>query len=276
MYGCPMTDTQLPPPAAEPATDPAANPATDATTAETSVSRNVVTELFATTVLMLAGPGVLVLSTVGDLGAALSFGIALALAIGVIGAVANPMLTLSLLVVKEISVREAVGDWIGQVAGGVLGAALIFGINDLTRSSSGANGWDRAGLSTSSGLGAVMAAELVFGIMLVVVFLSAISQGVSKSAIAAFTGGTYAVAHLVLIGFDGGGLNPARSIGSAIFSDADPNALAQLWPFVVVPLVAAVAGVFVWLAIDDADLDDTIFDETFVDDVHNRVTGDTH
>jgi aquaporin Z len=265
MYGGTMTDIQLPP--------PPVGSSTDLTSAETSVSRNVVTELFATTLLMLAGPGVLVLSTVGDLGSALSFGIALAIAIGVIGAVANPMLTLALLVVREISVREAVGDWIGQVAGGILGAALIFGINDLTRTISGANGWDRAGFATSSSLGAVMAAELVFGIMLVVVFLSAISQGASKSSIAAFTGGTYAAAHLVLIGLDGGGLNPARSIGSAIFSDADPNALVQLWPFVVVPLVAAVAGVFVWLAIDDADIDDTIFNDTFVDDMHNQVTG---
>jgi aquaporin Z len=266
MYGYAMTDSALPSPPAGSVPHPVDSGA--------SLVRNVATEFVATAFLMLAGPGVLVLSTVGDLGAALAFGIGLAISIGVIGAVANPMLTLALLVVREISVREAFGDWVGQIAGGIFGAALIFGINDLTRVSSGANGWDRSGFSTASSLGSVMAAELVFGIVVVVVFLSAISQGASKSAIAGFTGGAYAVAHLVMIGLDGGGLNPARSIGSAIFSDADPNALAQLWPFVAVPLVAAVAGVFIWLAIDDADVDDTIFNDTFVDELQNRVTAD--
>ena len=70
-------------------------------------------------------------------------------------------------------------------------------------------------------------------------------------------------------------MNPARSIGSAIFSDADPNALAQLWPFVVVPRISAVACVFVGLAIDEATIDDTMFDETFLDDVQDRVTGNS-
>ena len=96
----------------------------------------------------------------------------------------------------------------------------------------------------------------------------------SNAAIAGFTGGMYAVASFVLLGVDGAGLNPARSLGSAIFSDTDPNALAQVWPFIVVPLIAGIAGVFVWLAVDDAELDDTIFDETILDDAQNALTGD--
>lgn len=241
-------------------------------TAQASFARNITTELVATTLLMLAGPGALALSngSIGDLGVALSFGLAIAISIGVIGAVANPVFTLALLVVREIPVREAIGDWIGQFAGGILGAALIFGLNGLTRVSAGANGWDRNGFA---GLGTVMAAELVFGAVIVVVFLSSIGQGFSTGTIAAFTGGAYAIASLILLGLDGAGLNPARSVGSAIFSDTDPNALGQLWVFVLVPLVAAVAAVFVWLAIDDAEVDDTIFDETFVDDLGDRVDG---
>ncbi len=237
------------------------------------ISRNISTELAATTLVMLAGPGVLTLTSggVGDLGAAIAFGAAIAIAIGVLGAVANPMFTLALLIVREITVREAVSDWIGQLLGGVLGGALIFGINDLTRADRGANGWDRNGYGE---LGSVISAELIFGVIVVVVLLSSISKGFSMSAIAMFTGTAYGVAHLVLLDLDGGGINPARSLGSAIFSDTDPNALAQVWVFVVVPLVAAIAAVFVWLAIDDAEIDDTIFDETFVDDAQNVLTGD--
>lgn len=232
-----------------------------------------VTELVGTLIVMLAGPGLIVLSDgkAADLTVALSFGAGLAIAIGVIGAVANPAFTLALLFVREISPRDALGDWIGQFAGGILGAAAIWGINDQTRSSVGANGWDRSGFNE---IGSVIAAELVFTIVLVTVLLSAISQGLSKASIAGFTGLAYAIGHMVLLGIDGGGMNPARSLGSAIFSDNDPSALGQVVVFIIVPMLAAIAAVFVWLLIDDAEVDDTIFDETFIDDMQNAATGD--
>ena len=257
--------------------DPAtatAGPVPDSEMARPALARNVATELAGTTIVMLAGPGAMALSggRISDLGVAISFGVALAISIAVIGAVANPMFTLALMLVREISPRDAIGDWTGQVLGGVLGGALIFGINDLTRVTPGANGWDRNGFSE---LGSVMSAELVFGVVLVVVLLSAISKGLSMASIAAFTGAAYALGNLVLLRIDGGGINAARSIGSAIFSDTDPNALAQVWVFVLVPLVAAVAAVFIWLAIDDADIDDTMFDETILDDAQNALIGDT-
>ena len=191
------------------------------------IGRNIVTELVGTMLLMLAGPGVLVLTEgrISDLAAALSFGAGLALSIGVIGAVANPAFTMALWVVREISGREAVGDWIGQLLGGVAGAAVIWGINDQSRVAVGSNGWDRGQFSE---LGSVLAAELVFTIVIVLVLLSSVSQGLPTAAIAAFTGMSYAVAHLALLTIDGGGLNPARSLGSALFSDTDPNALGQV------------------------------------------------
>ncbi len=271
-----MTQDDTTPDAAPP---PAGSPQVSATgdevasaAAPTTFARNVATELVATTLVVLAGPGSVVLSQgrIGALGFAISIGVAMAVAIGVIGAVANPAFTLAMLMSRMISVREAVGDWVGQVAGGVLGAALVFGIDDLTRFSDGANGWDR---DVYPGLGSVLAAELVFGVVIVVVVLSATSRAMTTSAIGAFTGATYGLANLVLFHVDGGGLNPARSIGWAIFSDTDPSALGQLWAFVLVPLVAAVAAVFVWLAIDDAVVDDTVFDDTFVDDLGDRVAG---
>ncbi len=234
--------------------------------------RNVGSEFFATVLLMLAGPGLIVLGEgrIDTLAVAFSFGAALAIAIGVIGAVANPALSLALLVVREITIREAVEDWVGQFAGGIVGGALIWGINDQTRAGIGSTGWD---VGAFSELGSVIAAELVFTIVLVVVFLSTISRGLGTTAIAAYTAGAYMIGHLVLLGISGGGMNPARSLGSAIFSDTDPNALGQVIVFIVVPLVAAVAAVFVWLAIDDANVDDTLFDETFVDRLGDRIDG---
>ena len=279
-----MSDRPLPPPGAGPTVDstgPEAAPEEDgdstsapetpATLSGGPISRNVVSELFATTVVMLCGPGLIVLGGADGLAAALGFGIGTAIAIGVLGAVANPAFTLALLLVREITPREAASDWIGQVAGGVIGGLVIFGIDDLTRSPVGSNGWGRSGFSE---LGSVMSAELAFGVLIVVVLLASISQRLSQASIAAFTGAAVTAAHLVLIPTDGGGVNPARSIGSALFADTDPSAVRQLWVFVLVPMVAAVAAVFVWLAIDDADVDDTLFDDTVVDDAQNVLTGD--
>lgn len=235
-------------------------------------ARNVVVESVATAILMLAGPGVIVLSDgrVSNLTAAVAFGAAIALAIGVIGAVANPAVTFALLVAREVTGREAIGDWVGQLVGAVAGGAMIWGIDELDRSPLGANGWDRNGFD---GIGSVIAAELVFTVVVVVVLLSAISQGLSRSAIAAFTGLAYGVACLVLLPISGAGLNPARSIGAAIFADTDPNALGQVWVFVLVPLVGAFAAVFIWLAIDDATVDDTILDDTVLDDLADALDG---
>ena len=58
---------------------------------------------------------------------------------------------------------------------------------------------------------------------------------------------------------DNTSVNPARSFGSAIF--AGTNALSQLWLFIVFPLIGGAVGALVWLMIDEARLEDTMFAE---------------
>lgn len=252
------------------------------TSISTSQARNVFAEFVGTTLVVLAGPGLLVLGgdSIGSLEVAIGFGAAVAISIAVIGAVANPMFTLALLFSRGVTPREAVGDWIGQLLGGIFGAALIFGMNDTDRFSVGTNGWEPTsdvgvqitGFATA---GTVIAAELIIGTLVVVVLLSSISQQRSNATMAAFTGLAYGVGALFLLNISGAGINPARSLGTAIFADTDPNALGQVWVFVLVPLVAAFVGTVVWLAIDDATIDDTIFDDTIVEDASDVFTGDT-
>lgn len=249
------------------------NPTIDDATEGVSTFRLIAAEFTGTTLVMLGGPGVIVLGgrSVGTLEVAIGFGVAMAVAIGVIGAVANPMLSLALYLARQITPREAVSDWIGQFLGAIFGAALIFGINDAERIPSAANGWDHSGFA---GLGTVLAAELVLSVVVVVVVLSAVSQRLSTGSVAAFTGATYAMAMLILLRVDGGGVNPARSLGSAIFADTDPNALGQVWAFIVVPVVGAVGGLVVWLVIDETTIDETVLDDTFVESASDAVTGD--
>jgi aquaporin Z len=240
---------------------------------ESSTGRLVVAEFVGTTIVMLGGPGLMILGSgsLGPLGISIGFGLSIAIAIGVIGAVANPMFSLALWFSRGITTREAVADWVGQFLGGIFGAALIFGLNDTDRFTRGVNGWDHSGFGE---LGVVLAAELLLGIVTVVVLLSAISQQRSNTAVAAFTGAAYALGTMFLLDISGAGLNPARSLGAAIFADTDPNALGQVWAFIVVPVVAAFIGTIVWLVIDDATIDDTVFDDSMLEDLADAVTGD--
>ncbi|MAT04852.1 MAG: hypothetical protein CL424_07400 [Acidimicrobiaceae bacterium] len=240
--------------------------------------RNVFAEFVGTVLVMLAGPGLLVLGgdSLGTLGVAIGFGAATALAIGVIGAVANPMFSLALFFARGITGRQLVTDLIGQLLGGIVGAAAIWGMNDADRFTVGSNGWEPTSdvglqLTGFSTLGTVIAAELVIGIVITVVLLSSIRQHRSESTVAAFTGLAVGVGALFLLPISGFGANPARSIGAAVFADTDPNALGQVWVFVVVPIVAAFGGMLVWLGIDEATVDDTIFDDTVLDDVADAV-----
>jgi len=75
---------------------------------------------------------------------------------------------------------------------------------------------------------------------------------------------TLTLIHLVTIPIDNTSVNPARSLATAVFADTDPNALGQLWAFIVFPLIGAVVGVFVWLLIDDSRLEDTMLDTDFL------------
>ncbi len=240
---------------------------------ETSIGRNVAAEFLGATIVMLGGPGLIVLGSgsIGPLGIAIGFGLAIAISIGAIGAVANPMFSLALWFSRGITTRELGADLVGQLSGGLFGAALIFGLNDTDRPAGGAPGWDHSGFGE---LGVVMGAEFVVSVIVVVVLLSSLSQQRSSGAVAALTGAAYTLGTLFLLDISGSGLNPARSLGTAVFADTDPNALGQVWVFILVPIAAAFAGVIIWLAIDDATIDDTIFDDTVLEDLSDQITGD--
>ena len=57
---------------------------------------------------------------------------------------------------------------------------------------------------------------------------------------------TLTLVHLVGIPLDGTSVNPARSLGPALFAGGD--AMSQVWLFIVAPLVGSVVAVIVWMA----------------------------
>ncbi len=195
-----------------------------------------------------AGSAVFGLDVIGGTGVAFAFGLtllALAYAIGpTSGCHVNPAVTLGVLLRRGISLPEASVYWIAQLVGGVVAGALLKvmvsnfgGVTDQT-GALGTNAWgDRV-----SGGGAFVFEVLATCLLVLVVILvtgRAAAPGFAGLAI----GIVLIVVHLVGVPLDGTSVNPARSVGPALFAGGD--ALSQVWLFVVAPLLGAAIAALV-------------------------------
>lgn len=218
-----------------------------------TLTRSLAGEFLGTALLVLIGVGSAVagLKTGGPVEVALAFGLvllALAYALGpVSGCHVNPAVTLGVLLSRGMTVGEAVAYWIAQVAGGIAGATLLkaltsgFGkVTDQT-GSLGANNW---GVSISMGGAFLLEVLLTFVFVGVVLLVTgrAASPGFAGLAIGLALGAV----HLVGVPLDGTSVNPARSLGPALF--AGGTSLTHVWLFLVAPLVGgAIAALVVRL-----------------------------
>jgi len=220
-----------------------------------SVMKKLVAEVIGTFVLVFGGVGTAVLAGawVGALGVALAFGFTLlvmAYAIGPIsGCHINPAVTLGMFMAKKIKGKEALLYMVAQVIGAILAAGILFVIAsgapgfDAVASGFGSNGY---GDHSPGGyeLGAVMVSEVVLTalLMLTVLFTT------DKKAAAGFAGIpigiVLALIHLISIPVDNTSVNPARSIGPALFQGG--WALEQLWIFIAAPMVGAALAAIIY------------------------------
>ena len=212
-------------------------------------------ELIGTMVLVVGGVGTAVIAGdyVGFLGIALAFGLTLLFLVYAIGPISgchvNPAVTIGLLATGKIRAKDALAYIVAQLIGGILGAAIIFGIAngkptyDRAVDGMGANGWDALSPDGYS-MTAAFGAEVVLTFLLVFVVLAATDR-IGTAALAGLAiGFTLAVCHLIGIPIDGTSVNPARSLGAAVFSGGD--ALGQVWLFFVAPIVGGVIGALVY------------------------------
>jgi aquaporin Z len=243
--------------------------------------RILVAELVGTAVLMLGGPGVAILAgdRVGTLGVSLGFGFSLMIMAYCIGPISgchiNPAVSLGMWLARKVDGRHAVAAVIGQVIGAVAGAAMIFGIargnGSFARQNFASNGYDRLPLpdrlvppvdgNAFFSLGAAISVEILFTALLVLVVLFTTSRRFAPGFGGLVAGITLALIHMITIPVDNTSVNPARSLGAALFANGDSDALQQLWVFIVFPLVGAVVGVIAWLVLDEATLEDTMLAE---------------
>ena len=137
---------------------------------------------------------------------------------GISGCHINPAITLGVALSGRMSWKDAVGYWLGQLIGAIIaGALLLLFAKTMTPSAA---------------------------------FAGANPAGLGANGVAGAGGLSLTLVHLVCINLTGTSVNPARSIGPAIF--AGGQALKDLWVFIVAPLVGGALSAVVWSAISPA------------------------
>ena len=192
-------------------------------------------------------------SGIGLLGIAIAFGfavVAMAYAIGGIsGCHINPAVTIGVLTAGKMTGKDGIGYIIAQCLGAILGAAVLYLIASgrpgftLPEWGLGANGWGEGYLGNYNTLSAFVI-EAVMTFLFIFVILGATSKFGHSVMAGLAIGVTLMLIHLVTIPVTGTSVNPARSLGPALFSGG--KALAQLWLFVVAPILGAVVAALVW------------------------------
>ncbi|MBR4786298.1 MAG: aquaporin [Bacteroidales bacterium] len=190
----------------------------------------------------------------GVVGTAIAFGlsvVAMAYTIGGIsGCHINPAITLGVALSGRMSWKDALGYWCGQIIGGIIAGALLLALVNIVTPSAcgiaeGMTGLGCNGVANAGGpLGACLV-EIIATFLFVLVVLGTTDEKVGAGNFAGLAIGlTLILIHLVCINLTGTSVNPARSIGPAIF--AGGQALCDLWVFIVAPLIGAALSALVW------------------------------
>lgn len=228
---------------------------------KSDIMKKYLAEMLGTMVLVLMGCGVAVslgctsndpalASTV--VGTSLAFGLAVVAMAYTIGGTSgchiNPAITLGCLLTGRISGKDAAMYMVFQVIGAILGSAILYALTTASGTEivgTGANAC-QPGVSIVGGL----IAEIVFTAIFVFVVLGTThaTKGAGNFAGLAI-GLSLVLVHLVCIRYTGTSVNPARSIGPALFQCGE--ALSQLWIFIVGPFVGAAIAAGMWKMIEE-------------------------
>ena len=178
---------------------------------------------------------------------ALAFGgviVAMAYSIGNIsGCHINPAVSIAVWINKGMSFKDFICYVIAQFLGAIAGAAVLMAL-----------------IGTEKGLGAnhlydaSILKSLIIEVILTCIFVLAVLGATSKvenSKVAGLViGGSLTLVHLMGIFFTGTSVNPARSFGPALLLGGD--ALANVWVFIVAPLVGGILAALIWKVLQPA------------------------
>ena len=181
----------------------------------------------------------------GYLLTALAFGlviVAMAYSIGNIsGCHINPAVSIAMLVSGKLSIKDFIGYLIAQFAGATAGAAVLMAFVGK-ESGLGANALYEGNIALS------ILIEIILTFVFVIAILGVTSKIENSAVSGVVIGLTLTLVHILGISFTGTSVNPARSFGPALFVGGD--ALANVWVFLVAPLVGGVLAALVYKFLD--------------------------
>ncbi len=216
-------------------------------------------EFLGTFVLVFGGAGSAVLAAnfpagdaanplgIGLVGVSLAFGltvVAMAYAVGhVSGGHFNPAITLGLAAGRRFPWRDAPGYIATQLVAAIAAAGVLFVIaSGVAGFSASESGFATNGYGDRSPGGYSLLAALVIEVVLTALFLYVILGVTDTRAPRGFAplaiGLTLTLIHLVSIPVTNTSVNPARSIGPALFAGGE--AISQLWLFIVAPIAGGI------------------------------------
>ena len=220
-----------------------------------STTSKYIAEFFGTMILVIFGCGAAMFS--GDyLATALAFGLSIVVVGYTFGKISgchlNPAVSFAFFVDGKMKLNDFIGYVVAQVAGSIAGTFILVifvlcgalgedwegkKLNDLGDSSYGANGFGNMNF-----FGALLVEVILTAVFVTVVLyvVQSKEESIRKHA-AAFIGTALTFVHILGMGLTGTSVNPARSIGPALFAipKTDADSIIQLWVFIVGPLVGA-------------------------------------
>ena len=212
-----------------------------------------IAECIGTFVLTLLGCGTAMFlgcnTPAGVVGTAIAFGltvIAMAYTIGAIsGCHINPAITLAVALSGRMTWKDACGYWCGQIIGGILAGAVLLLLTKVVAAPDLTGGLGTNGVANAGGVGGAMLVECIATFIFVLVVLGATDAKKGAGNLAGLAIGlTLILVHLVCINLTGTSVNPARSLGPALFNGGE--SLANVWVFIVGPCVGAAISACVW------------------------------
>lgn len=209
-----------------------------------------ISELIGTMVLVLFGCGSAAIagSVLGNLGIAMAFGLSIVAMAYVIGDISgchiNPAVSIGMWIDGRMEAKDLIMYIVFQCIGAIIGTALLATLINTAPSLGGymATGLGQNGFGAASSVGINVNGALITEIILTFVFVFTV-LGVTRSEKTSVVAGiviglTLAFVHIMGIPLTGTSVNPARSLGPALFMGG--VALQQVWVFIVAPIVGAV------------------------------------
>ena len=209
-----------------------------------------IAEFIGTLILTLMGTGVAVVTNGNLVATALAFGLAIVACAYVIGDISgchvNPAVSLAMFISKKLELKDFACYVVSQVLGAIAGTGILYVIlfgTSLGTLNLGANGYGALS-ATNITLLAALLTEVVLTFIFVYTILGVTSDKKYASVAGIVIGLTLTFVHLIGINLTGTSVNPARSIGPALFTGIE--AIKQVWVFIVAPLFGSALAAYLF------------------------------